>query len=434
MGNLLILLALCVVMALASFFAGALPLSLSLSQSQLRLISSIGVGILVGTSLIVIIPEGIEAVATTNTVQPAHSHNAAAARRSLMGVGGRSPQQTVNWRISGNHLEARNGHGDEIPHIKTHKVVTAEQILRNLRKKRDEEPPNEDTKSSFQKSTNPTNEKHDDDDDDHHENGLPTFQIGLSLTLGFALMFLIDRLPQHAFASSSQSGPQTRHISLDNLETSSISESVLEGRDGSSETDGFLSSFLSPSPKQARTLATTVGLVIHAAADGIAMGASATTEDMRLGFIIFVAIMLHKAPAAFGLTSVLLRQGLSKRAARGHLIVFSAAAPVGALVTYCIVELFLGGSGGQVAAEGSGGEQWWTGMLLLFSAGTFLYVAMHAMQEDSNSHDHHSSSSNGYADGSSSQQRRQPKPLRDTMFTVLGMLLPLLTQFGHHHH
>ncbi|KAK3505201.1 Zinc/iron permease [Neurospora crassa] len=430
MGNLLILLALCVVMALASFFAGALPLSLSLSQSQLRLISSIGVGILVGTSLIVIIPEGIEAVATTNTVQSAHSHNAAAARRSLSGVRGRSPVQTVNWHISGNHLEARDGNGDEIPHIKTHKIVTAEQILKSLHDKRDEEP-KDDTKSSFQKSTNPTAEK-DDDGHDHHKNSLPTFQIGLSLTLGFALMFLIDRLPQHAFSSSSSSSPQTRHISLDNLETSSISESILEGRDGSSETDGFLSSFLSPSPKQARTLATTVGLVIHAAADGIAMGASATTEDMRLGLIIFVAIMVHKAPAAFGLTSVLLRQGLSKRAARGHLIVFSAAAPVGALVTYCIVELFLGGSGGQVATEGSRGEQWWTGMLLLFSAGTFLYVAMHAMQEDSNSHDHHSSS-NGYADGSSSQQRRQPKPLRDTMFTVLGMLLPLLTQFGHHH-
>lgn len=295
-----------------------------------------------------------------------------------MGVGGRSRQQTVDWRIVGNHLEARNGNGDEIPHLRTHKVVTPEQILKALRKKRDEvEPPKEDTtKTNFQKSTNPTTEKHDDhDDNDHHENGngLPTFQIGLSLTLGFALMFLIDRLPQHAFASSYQSGPQTRHISLDNLETSSISDSVLEGRDGSSsDTDGFLSSFLSPSPKQARTLATTVGLVIHAAADGIAMGASATTEDMRLGFIIFVAIMVHKAPAAFGLTSVLLRQGLSKRAARGHLIVFSAAAPVGALVTYCIVELFLGGSGGQVAAEGSSGEQWWTGMLLLFSAGTFL--------------------------------------------------------------
>lgn len=78
--------------------------------------------------------------------------------------------------------------------------------------------------------------------------------------------------------------------------------------------------------------------------------------------------MIHKAPAAFGLTSVLLKQGLSKRAARGHLIIFSLAAPVGALGTWVLVSL-LGGD----HMEGERG-QWWTGMLLLFSAGTFLYV------------------------------------------------------------
>jgi solute carrier family 39 (zinc transporter), member 9 len=87
---------------------------------------------------------------------------------------------------------------------------------------------------------------------------------------------------------------------------------------------------------------------------------------MKLGFIIFIAIMIHKAPAAFGLTSVLLKQGLSKRAARGHLIIFSLAAPFGALTTWLLVHL-LGGNG----MEGESG-QWWTGMLLLFSAGTFL--------------------------------------------------------------
>jgi zinc transporter 9 len=97
------------------------------------------------------------------------------------------------------------------------------------------------------------------------------------------------------------------------------------------------------------------------------MGASATTTNTKLGFIIFAAIMLHKAPAAFGLTSVLLKQGLSKRAARGHLIIFSLAAPFGALSTWLLVHL-LGGGG---AVEGESG-QWWTGMLLLFSAGTFL--------------------------------------------------------------
>jgi zinc transporter 9 len=60
---------------------------------------------------------------------------------------------------------------------------------------------------------------------------------------------------------------------------------------------------------------------------------------------------------------------------------------------------------------------------------------MHAMQEDhaSQGHDHHSSA-NGYSEGSGAAQRKQSKPqMRDTLATVVGMLLPLLTQFGHHH-
>jgi zinc transporter 9 len=96
------------------------------------------------------------------------------------------------------------------------------------------------------------------------------------------------------------------------------------------------------------------------------MGASATSSNMRLGFVIFIAIMIHKAPAAFGLTSVLLKQGLSKRAARGHLVIFSLAAPIGALSTWIMITL-LGGD----HLQGHSG-QWWTGMLLLFSGGTFL--------------------------------------------------------------
>ena len=63
------------------------------------------------------------------------------------------------------------------------------------------------------------------------------------------------------------------------------------------------------------------------------------------------------------------------------------------------------------------------------------YVAMHAMQDDGQApgHEHHSSM-NGYGDLSTSSQRKQNKvQMRDTLATVAGMLLPLLTQFGHHH-
>ncbi|KAF4983867.1 hypothetical protein FZEAL_808 [Fusarium zealandicum] len=434
MGGILLLLGLCVVMALASFLAGALPLSMSLSQSQLRLLSSVGVGILVGTSLIVIIPEGIEAAAAP--AEASHMHRV----RSLV--------RRTPW----SHAVLARGLPESIPTINTVAQrkdgdrADTDALLRRMMQsatgntpakrvdvKAAVEPPEapesdetvkEDTTAdttadkesgSGEESDQSPDKDHEAEHHDEHE--IPTFEIGFSLILGFLLMFLIDRLPRHA-TDSLQAAPQMRHISLDNLNGDSAAVDE--------EADGFLGS-LAPTPRRARSLATTTGLVIHAAADGIAMGASSTTSDMKLGFIIFAAIMIHKAPAAFGLTSLLLKQGLSKRAARGHLIVFSLAAPFGAVTTWIIITLL---GGGTVDSD-----HWWTGMLLLFSGGTFLYVAMNAMQEDSGAHGHtHDHGLNGYAEGNAATQRKPKGPqMRDTLATIGGMLVPLLTQFGHHH-
>ena len=38
----------------------------------------------------------------------------------------------------------------------------------------------------------------------------------------------------------------------------------------------------------------TLGLVIHGAADGIALGASSLSESGSLGFIVFLAVLVHK--------------------------------------------------------------------------------------------------------------------------------------------
>ncbi|KPI39476.1 Zinc transporter ZIP9 [Cyphellophora attinorum] len=142
--------------------------------------------------------------------------------------------------------------------------------------------------------------------------------------------------------------------------------------------------------------------------------------------------MVHKAPAAFGLTSILLKQGLSKRSARGHLVLFSLAAPAGAIITYIIANVL-----GGITSSTVEGTTFWTGMLLLFSGGTFLYVAMHAMQETSRSH-HESSSqggANGFVDGGrDSQQSEEEKPsMVDLGAAVFGMILPLFLQIGHAH-
>uniref|UniRef100_A0A673A0M5 Zinc transporter ZIP9 n=1 Tax=Sphaeramia orbicularis TaxID=375764 RepID=A0A673A0M5_9TELE len=113
----------------------------------------------------------------------------------------------------------------------------------------------------------------------------------------------------------------------------------------------------------------TLGLVIHAAADGFALGAAVATSEVTVQVIVFLAVILHKAPAAFGLVSFLMHSGLEKKYIQGHLLAFSAAAPIVAIITYFILH-----------AHSS------TGMGMLFSAGTFLYVAtVHVLPEISSS-------------------------------------------------
>lgn len=63
---------------------------------------------------------------------------------------------------------------------------------------------------------------------------------------------------------------------------------------------------------QERNVTATIGLIVHAAADGIALGAAATTSHADVEIIVFLAIMLHKAPAAFGLVTFLLHTGIDR--------------------------------------------------------------------------------------------------------------------------
>lgn len=196
----------------------------------------------------------------------------------------------------------------------------------------------------------------------HQEERDPHAYIGVALVLGFILMFLIDHLP--TALSPSKPRYQALHISLSNLSRGphNASTASLNDLGPPSPMPG-----LEHGPPQPQSSATTIGLVIHACADGIALGASSTAPSTSLSLIIFLAIMLHKAPAAFGLTTVLLKQGLSKRTARTHLIMFSLAAPAGAVFTWAVVHAL-----GRARLGGDDGLMWTTGWVLLFSGGTFL--------------------------------------------------------------
>lgn len=261
----------------SSFLAGSLPLSFGLSQNHSRTISAIGTGLLVGSCLIIIIPEGIETLYSAMAHDP-HAH-----------------------RVRDAHDEEQHDGGATL--------------------------------------------------------GEPHAWVGFALIVGFVTMFLIEQLPKHAAA---QAQPKPLHISLANLSQGPHRTSADGGEGGVGEEYGGASG-------SAKGSSTTIGLVIHAAADGVALAASSFISQSTTGFIVFLALMIHKAPAAFGLTSVLLKQGLTKRQARAHLVVFSLAAPVGALLTWIAVNLVAGGH-----IQGEQGTRFVTGLLLLFSGGTFL--------------------------------------------------------------
>lgn len=376
---------------------------------------------LVGTALIVIIPEGIETLYSSSGSSHSHGERsvAAHARRGLAveiapwvavyDVGKRhaSPESVDIGVTSSEDLGFATGPDDghgEAGDPTDHEEGSL---------------PGQDSKDK-------TMDDHDDAEEETSHD--PHAWVGLSLISGFVLMYLIDTLPRQA-SSSTQN--RSFHVSLGSFSLNHRSASMASETAEAPSASAFAG-------HESRPSSTSIGLIIHAAADGIALGASSTSTS-RLSFIIFIALMIHKAPAAFGLTTTLLKQGLSKRAAKAHLIVFSLAAPLGALFTWGAAHIL----GFTSASLGhSLGAEFATGVLLLFSGGTFLYVAMHAMQENSDSHDH-DDSSNGHASvpmdlypGSQGGEARQKESggLTDTLVTVAGMLMPLLLGvFGHGH-
>lgn len=223
----------------------------------------------------------------------------------------------------------------------------------------------------------------------HHHDEPEDFSktIGLSLVLGFVFMMLVDQI-----SSRSSANP--------------------EGKDGK------------------RNATATIGLVVHAAADGVALGAAAKTSHQDVEMIVFLAIMLHKAPAAFGLVSFLLHEGIDRQRIRKHLGIFSLSAPLLTLITYFGI--------GQEQKETLNDVNA-TAVAMLFSAGTFLYVAtVHVLpeltQQGQPSHHHHSSGPH-YSHLEQGGSTKPPSGLTNVELGTLisGALLPLLLTIGHHH-
>lgn len=335
MEDFLRLVLLSLAMFVGCYLSGSIPLALTLSEGVFRKVTTFGAGLLIGTALIIIIPEGVESL-FSGAIHSKSSH--------------------VHTHISV-LTPASN-----LPVLDTMRPDPEEAAVQEL------------PLSSVSMETS---------------EGLSEEQLqmimGASLTIGFIFMLLVDQLGGHAHSSDVENGGVTQ---------------------------------------KRNRLTATIGLVVHAAADGLALGAAAGLRKVEVELIIFLAIMLHKAPAAFGFTSFLILEGHDRYSARKHLLAFALAAPVAAFLSYFglvrimyTVQLPI------------------TGVAMLFSAGTFLYVAtVHVLTEiTQNSHQHSHTSDLGASSSSAGSGSSSKLSKAELLLVVAGALFPLLFNVIHSH-
>uniref|UniRef100_A0A0R3S2L3 Zinc transporter ZIP9 n=1 Tax=Elaeophora elaphi TaxID=1147741 RepID=A0A0R3S2L3_9BILA len=376
MDGFYLLLYLSISMFVGSFLAGLVPLAFNISevfQGRARLLSTFGAGLLVGTALSVIIPEGIEALYIVHIGTlflyfslskhlPEAVHNEDINRIVLVN------QQDVSNSLKQPTASSLNGRMDYLTGFGKNDV--SKEIGRQIHQI-------------------PVMEKKETDEHGHFEAPVNFSEInqsvGYSLVVGFLFMFLIDQISRFL---SSKGGDRSQF-----------------------------------------KVTATIGLVVHATADGVAFGSASATNRTDVQFIVFLAIMLHKAPAAFGLVTFLLVEGIERFRIRRHLTIFSVAAPVGAIVTYFLIAA---AESDKFSADSA------TGTLMLFSAGTFLYVAtVHILPEliGSSVKDYQLANSVTESSNRGGNEARTSLKLIELISIVVGAISPtfLVSKHSHSH-
>jgi len=101
-----------------------------------------------------------------------------------------------------------------------------------------------------------------------------------------------------------------------------------------------------------------IGLSVHSFTEGFGLGVG--TIDAEVGFIIFIAIIAHKAIAAFSLSTIFQLAKFSVKKTLGLILLFSLMAPVGAFISLPFIQSLR-----EISLAIPTG----------ITAGTFLYVA-----------------------------------------------------------
>ena len=103
-----------------------------------------------------------------------------------------------------------------------------------------------------------------------------------------------------------------------------------------------------------------IGLSLHSAADGLAIGSAAAGSSEAVTAIVALAVLIHKVPAAFSLGVFSTHERNEKNDSIRDVVLFSVVTPVMIMVSFYALE---------------GLDEHMIALAMLFAGGTFLYVA-----------------------------------------------------------
>jgi zinc transporter 9 len=103
-----------------------------------------------------------------------------------------------------------------------------------------------------------------------------------------------------------------------------------------------------------------LGLSLHSAADGLAIGSAAAGSSEAVTALVAMAVLIHKVPAAFSLGVFSMHERESRNDSIKDVALFALATPVLIMVSFYALE---------------GLDEHLIALAMLFAAGTFLYVA-----------------------------------------------------------
>jgi len=246
-------------------------------------------------------------------------------------------------------------------------------------------------------------------------NEFPTSKIALSLLVGFILMLVVEQsVASHAQGPSNALGAKIIQSRSDVQFDADVDDIELGASPRAAEfSPAERSRSMTSREGRKEAVPLTVGLFIHGLADGLALGVSALSDSQaehtsELSLVVFMAILIHKAPTTIAFTTSLLSTPLPRSEIKKYIAVFASSTPLGALASYALFYILGAGTAGDMS-----------GLALLVSGGSFMYVAT-VLQPVSD-----------HSEGASLELRKSTR----TLLIVLGMVVPFLITVlvGHGH-